>query len=261
MSVIEPARPRPTIVVTVAAPAAQAEPELAARKNELYADGVRRQGCDAILLDALSSPEEQAAAFRAMDGLVLAGGADIHPERYGEPSNGTRDPEPARDALEAAAWAAATGRGVPVLGICRGLQAINVFLGGRLLQHVEAHAGASYGHGPALAHPLRLVPGSQLAAILQGTGDRDGDGPDPGLTVNSYHHQAVRPVDLAPGLVASAYAESPAGELVEGLELAGDRWVVAVQCHPERTESTPSAFERLWAAFAEACRDRVTARV
>lgn len=250
------ARPRPTIVVTVAAPSVQAEPDLAARKNELYADGLRRQGCGAVLLDALSTPEARVAAFGAMDGLVLAGGADIHPERYGEPSDGTRDPEPDRDALEAAAWAAATERGVPVLGICRGLQAINVFLGGRLLQHVDAHVGASYGHGPALTHPLRLVPGTQLATVLDGSSDPAAAK----LSVNSYHHQAVRPADLAAGLVASAYADSPVGELVEGFELVGDRFVVAVQCHPERTESTPPAFERLWAAFAEACREQVAVR-
>lgn len=72
--------------------------------------------------------------------------------------------------------------------------------------------------------------------------------------MNSYHHQGIRPGDLAPGLAASAWAGSSAGDLVEGLEATDGRFIVGVQCHPERTESTPEAFERLFAAFVEACR-------
>jgi putative glutamine amidotransferase len=72
------------------------------------------------------------------------------------------------------------------------------------------------------------------------------------LEVNAFHHQGILAGDLAPGLVASAWAESPAGPLVEGLEKPGERFVVGVQCHPERTESTPPEFERLFAAFVEA---------
>jgi putative glutamine amidotransferase len=72
--------------------------------------------------------------------------------------------------------------------------------------------------------------------------------------VNSYHHQAVRASDLALGLVASAWASSPAGDLVEGLEAADGRFVFGVQCHPERTESTPPAFERLFGVFVDAAR-------
>jgi putative glutamine amidotransferase len=72
--------------------------------------------------------------------------------------------------------------------------------------------------------------------------------------VNTYHHQAVRAADLAPGLRATAWAESEAGELIEAFEAADGRFVLGVQCHPERTESTPPAFERLWGAFVEACR-------
>jgi putative glutamine amidotransferase len=74
------------------------------------------------------------------------------------------------------------------------------------------------------------------------------------VRVNSHHHQAIRAADLAPGLVADAWASSPAGDLVEGLEAADGRFVFGVQCHPERTESTPDAFERLFGVFVDAAR-------
>ena len=187
-------------------------------------------------------------------GLLLSGGADLNPSRYGQPNRGSREIEDERDELEANAWQTARTRGLPVLGICRGLQAINVFAGGSILQDVEGHAGAGWGMGLPATHPLRLVPGTRLAALLG-----DGD-PTATLDVNAYHHQGVRGSDLAPGLRAAAWADSSAGPLVEGLESETDEFIVGVQCHPERTDSTPASFERLFAAFvAEAAtRARVT---
>lgn len=243
------------IVVTVADPAIQAEPEVAARKNALYADAIERHGGEPIVLDPTSSEIERKAAFATMAGLLLTGGADIDPARYGRPNQGSVDVEPDRDALEAEAYAAATARSVPILGICRGFQAINVFSGGSLLQHVAGHVGAGWGHGPAKEHPLRLVPGSRLARVLSPTNPRAG-----ATTVNSYHHQAIRASDLAPGLLASAWAASPEGDLVEGFEAVDGRFLLGVQCHPERTESTPESFERLWRFFVDACRGPIAAR-
>jgi putative glutamine amidotransferase len=240
---------RPAILITVARAAGQAEPAVAERKNRLYADAIARAGGSPIVLDAAASQAQRAEAFRAMAGLLLTGGADIDPARYGAAVDGSIGVQPDRDELEAAAWEAAAARGLPVLGICRGLQAINVFSGGRLLQHIDGHAGPSYGHGPAARHPMRLVPGSMLARVLVPTNVRGGV-----LEVNSYHHQAVRPSDLAPGLVASAFASSGEGDVVEGLESTEGRLVLAVQCHPERTESTPREFERLWRFFVDACK-------
>lgn len=245
----------PRIVITVAVAARQAEPEIATRKNRLYADGLARQGATPIVLDAATPAEERAVALAAMDGLLLSGGADLDPVRYGRPNQGSSGIEPDRDDLEAEAWAAAQARGLPVLGICRGFQAINVLSGGSLLQDVDGHAGPSWGHGPAATHPLRVAPGSRLARVLFPANARGGV-----LQVNSYHHQAIRPADLAPGLVASAWAASPAGDLVEGLEAADGRFVIGVQCHPERTESTPPAFERLFAVFVDAARGPLSRR-
>jgi putative glutamine amidotransferase len=240
----------PRIVVTVAVAARQTDPALATRKNERYAAALIRHGGAAILVDADSSEEARAAAFAAMDGLVLSGGAaDLDPARYGRPARGAASIDPDRDALEAEAWATAQARGLPVLGVCRGFQAINVFSGGTLLQHVDGHAGQAYGAGPAKTHPLRIAPGTRLARILFPTNAGGGV-----VRVNSYHHQAIRAADLAPGLVAAAWASSPAGDLVEGLEAADGRFVFGVQCHPERTESTPDAFERLFSVFVDAAR-------
>jgi putative glutamine amidotransferase len=239
----------PRIVVTVAVAARQTEPDIAVRKNALYAAAVERHGGRAIVLDAEAGPDERATAFGAMDGLLISGGADLHPERYGRPSRGSTTMEPDRDALEWDAWQTAQTRGLPVLGLCRGLQAINAFSGGTLVQHVDGHQGPRWGKGPALVHPLRVAPGTRLARILFPTNAGGGV-----LRVNSYHHQAVLASDLAPGLVASAWASSPAGDLVEGLEAADGRFLFGVQSHPERTESSPPAFERLFRVFVDAAR-------
>jgi putative glutamine amidotransferase len=253
--VSRPVAAAPRIVVTVAIAARQAETEIARRKNELYAASLAGQGASPILIDATAGEAERTDAFATMDGLMLSGGADLDPSRYGRPSQGSTSIEPDRDALEAHAWAVAQARAVPVLGLCRGFQAINAFSGGTLLQDVAGHAGPGWGHGLAMTHPLRVAPGTRLARILFPTNARGGV-----LQINSYHHQALRAADLAPGLVASAWASSPAGDLVEGLEAADGRFVIGVQCHPERTESTPAAFGRLFAVFVDAARGPASRR-
>ena len=96
--------------------------------------------------------------------------------------------------------------------------------------------------------------GPRLASLLAGGGEGELDK----LEVNAYHHQGVLAADLAPGLRASAWADSPAGPLIEGLEGAEGPFLFGIQCHPERTESTPPAFERLFAAFVDAARARAT---
>lgn len=234
----------PLIVLTVADIRRYYDPELAARKNALYAEAVVRHGGRPLLLDGTATDDERSAAFAAMDGLLLTGGTDIDPARYGRPNTGSVDVEPDRDVLEADAWAAAETRALPVLGICRGFQAINVFAGGTLVQDLQGHSGPGWSTGPARMHPIRIEPDGILARALA-------DGAE---SVNTYHHQGVTAADLASGLRATAWAASPVGDIVEALELPGDRFVVGVQCHPERTEFSPPAFERLWSAFVEAAR-------
>jgi putative glutamine amidotransferase len=235
---------RPRIVVTLHGPEQAAREEPTWASFEPYLDAVRRAGGEPVPLDPTTSDPERAAALDAMDGLLLPGGADLDPALYGEEAHPSVMVEAARDDLERAAWAAARARRVPIFGVCRGFQAINVFSGGTLAQHLEGHDSLTHAPEP---HPLHLDPASRLAAIL---GDSD---PLLRTEVNSYHHQAVRPADLAPGLTASATAPHADGDLVEALESADpSEWLVGVQFHPERTEFIGPEFERLWRAFVEA---------
>ena len=250
----------PLVVVAVADPARSKDPALTARKNELYADGIRRHGGKPVFVSPATPAAERDRLLAEMAGLMLTGGADLDPALYHEPVAGATDLDPDRDAAELACWREAEHRSVPVFGICRGLQAINVFSGGSLVQDVPSHAGTPYGSGPAHVHNLEIDPNSRLARALgegapEGLAATDEDDATVELVVNTYHHQGVDHDGLAPGLRAVGWAASEDGRLVEALESRDERWVVAVQCHPERTESTPDEFEGLWEAFVRAARE------
>jgi putative glutamine amidotransferase len=172
-------------------------------------------------LAAMLPPDDTryaADAVARLDGLVIAGGPDVEPVRYGaerEPRTGP--PAPERDAWELALIEAALSAGVPLLGICRGMQLLNVALGGTLVQHIDGHAEVVGVFG---GHAVKPVPGSLYAGVV------------PEETyVPTYHHQAVD--RLGEGLVPSAYA---ADGTVEALELPSADWVLGVQWHPEMGE-------------------------
>ncbi|MGW3625030.1 gamma-glutamyl-gamma-aminobutyrate hydrolase family protein [Streptomyces sp. NPDC000880] len=169
-------------------------------------------------LAALLPPDDPAQAERVvsrLDGLVIAGGADVEPVRYGaEPEARTGPPARDRDGWELALIRAALASGTPLLGICRGLQLLNVALGGTLVQHLDGHVG---GVGVFGAHTVKPVPGTRYAEIV----------PEES-SVPTYHHQSVD--RLADALVASAHAEDGT---VEAVELSGPGWALGVQWHPE----------------------------
>ena len=161
------------------------------------------------------------ALLDRLDGLVLSGGADIEPLRYGatpEPELG--EVEADRDAWEFALFSAASTLSMPVLGICRGLQLVNVAYGGTLRQHVELDDGAGHPQwdvdGRVATHEVTTVAGTTLRGLV-----------GPSLGVNSLHHQVVNTVGA--GLVVTAHASD---DVVEGLETS-DGSVLAVQWHPE----------------------------
>jgi len=185
-----------------------------------YVQHVSAAGGIPVLLPPLPGV---AAAVSRLDGLILTGGGDIAPGRYGEAPHPrtTRVSEP-RDAAELDLLGAALDAGLPVLGVCRGMQLLNVARGGTLCQHLPEEAGHASVPGTYGSHPVQVASGTRLAAIL-------GDGAG-GLDVPTAHHQAVDA--LGDGLVATAWAEDGVIEAVE-LPGAGDPFVLAVQWHPE----------------------------
>ena len=176
---------------------------------------VQRAGGLATMLPP-DDPAQAAATVARLDGLVIAGGPDVEPARYGaEPHPRTGPPARARDAWELALIDAALAARVPLLGICRGMQLLNVALGGTLVQHIEGHAQVpgAFGH-----HPVKPVPGTRYAEVA----------PEE-TSVPTYHHQSVD--RLGTGLLPSAYAEDGT---VEAVELPTEApWALGVQWHPE----------------------------
>jgi putative glutamine amidotransferase len=257
---VQPAPDAPLIVLVVADAARSQDPALTQRKIDLYVAAIARNGGVPAPVSVATGALERGRLIGAMAGLVLTGGPDLDPALYGEAAAGATEIDTERDALDQIAWRAAEERNVPVFGVCRGLQAINVFSGGSLIQDVPSHAGVPYGEGPAKTHDLEIDPNSRLARALaagapEGLAATDENDDTPELIVNTYHHQAVSQATLAKGLRAVGWASSEAGRLVEALESRADHWVVGVQCHPERTESTPDEFEGVWAAFVRAARE------
>jgi putative glutamine amidotransferase len=206
----------------------------------VYLDGVTLAGGIAMLLPPQSVDATIAArVVDGLDGLILTGGKDIDPATYGHaPHPATEEPARDRDAWEFALLAAALRRRVPVLGICRGAQVLNVALGGTLHQHlpdVIGHSGHRAGDAVFAISTVRTVEGSTVNALV-----------GPSLQAKCYHHQAID--RLGEGLVVSAV---DAEGVIEAIENTGPSFVVAVQWHPEETLDDL----RLFAGLVEAARN------
>lgn len=212
--------PRPVIGVTCYLEPAQwgAWSLPAALLPQWYLELIREAGADVVLLP----PENDAASvIERVDGLVLVGGADIDARRYGaEPDATADDPRVARDASELELYRAARAKGIPVLGICRGLQIMAVAHGGSLIQNLPDVPGTLVHRerpGQFVDHTATFVPGSHLARVY---------GTEP-VVVNSSHHQAV---DSPGDLTVTGWADDGT---IEGCEDASATFCVGVQWHPE----------------------------
>jgi len=207
-------------------------------RSDDYIGALESAGADVVLLDPLAGRDDTQDRIAGVQGLCLPGGWDVDPAHYGEPSHPTvQVAEAARDALELELARAAVQQDVPLLAICRGMQILNVALGGTLVQDIpdqwpgsDAHAVS---HAPtAQAHAIDVLIGSRLhQAVTAGMARH----------VNSRHHQAVR----TPGRGLRVTASAPDG-VVEGIELPDAAFCVGVQWHPEnywRTGEMRALFE------------------
>jgi putative glutamine amidotransferase len=212
-----------------------------------YFDAVTAAGAAAVLLPPQPLAEDAAAAvLDGLDGLILTGGVDVDPRRYGAVRHPeTDEPRPDRDAWELALFDEAQRRRLPVLGICRGLQLINVARGGTLHQHLPEVLGTEQyriGGGVFAENDVAVSTETPLAQIIGETEMR----------VHSYHHQGVD--RLGDGLVVTAQTDDG---LVQAFESAGDGYLVGVQWHPEENAEDRRLFAGL---VAEAAAFRLASR-
>jgi len=222
----------------------QPAPKLAL--NRAYFDALESAGAIALPIPITPDAERLRFYYELLDGLLLPGGADVEPRRYGaaarDDCNLTVMPELDEVELTLARWAIADG--LPVLGICRGIQVLNVACEGTLWQDLSLEGPTpieriEHDREPRdlLVHTIDVEPGSLLARTLGETH----------LRVNSLHHQAIR--DLGPSL--QAVAHSPDG-LVEGVELPDREFVLGIQCHPEELSRNEKWAARIFAGLVEA---------
>jgi len=207
-----------------------------------YVEAVRRAGGIPLLIAPGEPHIDELLAV--LDGVIFSGGGDVDPALYGSSGHPTiymTDDE--RDATELDLARRAAANGAPTLGICRGMQLLNVALGGALIEHLPDVVDGSVTHrlepSAPTAHPVTILPSTQLAALLE---------PGPIETV-SWHHQAIRTV--APGLVVSAQAEDGT---IEAVEAPSHPWLIATQWHPEMSAADDPRQQHLFDEFVAAAR-------
>lgn len=214
------------------------------RNARRYVEIIEGLGVQARLL----VPQEAGAGstrelMEGVSGFLLTGGPDVDPALYGalpDPSAGLEICRPLDD-LELRLLHHALSLDMPVLAICRGMQVLNVALGGRLIQDLPGHRTERVdGRWVSKTHQIYLAPGSKTAAIVGSAGF---------FRVNSRHHQGLHEAQRSPKLMPSAYGVEDG--LIEGLESMEHSWTIAVQCHPERQDEVPRTFANLFMAFGE----------
>ena len=209
-----------------------------------YLGAIQNAGGIPVILPLTSSQEDASTLLMKCDGLLMTGGQDVNPLMYGQTATdqcGAICRE--RDEMETHFFNEAIRQNIPILGICRGLQMINVLMGGTLYQDLPTDTNSKINHHmeapyDRVCHHVRLVPGTALHQLL-----RVED-----MGVNSYHHQAVK--DLGEGLEVTAKSEDG---IVEAISLPAKKFVWAVQWHPDYDYKTSDSSQLVFKAFVDSC--------
>ena len=213
-----------------------------------YLEGLEEAGAIPVILPLAADGADIAQLVALCDGFLFTGWQDVAPQLYGEAMKPTcGELCPARDTLERELLRQALERDKPLLGICRGLQFLNVALGGTLYQDLPTEHPSEISHTMTppydrVVHTVRILPDTPLSALLGKTE----------LGVNSYHHQAIR--TLAPDLVEMARSTD---DLIEAVYLPGKTFVWAVQWHPELSFRTDEDSRKIFGAFVGAARKKI----
>lgn len=206
--------------------------------NSNYLDAIREFGGIPLVIPAEAGEEEQKYLLDLCDGLLLTGGNDIDPSLYGEAVlNNTVVTAPERDKGEPRLCEFATQRALPILGICRGMQMLNVHFGGTLYQDIPTQLETTVDH--QANHDCGLIPASPLWELI---------GED-SIAVNSHHHQAVK--DVAPGFEVMGKCSDG---IIEAMWKTDAKFLWAVQWHPEKIWETESSSAKIFTAFIDACK-------
>ena len=219
-----------------------------------YACAIAEAGGEPVRLPLTHTPQDLETLASEAAGFLLPGsGADIDPAHYGHDRNAaSAPPDPLREATDRALLEAAEIAGTPLLGICLGLQSLNVFYGGTLHQDLNPMpVNHRAGRSVQVAHAACVARDSLLSFSLDGTAEPvPDDASFSRLQVNSSHHQAV----AIPGDTLRVVAHCPADGIIEAVEGSrADRWLLGVQWHPERTTQSSAASRALFSSFLRAC--------
>jgi len=229
------------------------KPDYAQRSLPQYVRAVEQAGGEPVVIQLHEEPEQIAKIITGCQAVLLPGSAaDIDPQKYGaaEKHPKTVAADPRRDTADELLLQDAYNLRKPVLGICYGMQMLNVYNQGTLIQHVESPVNHAAGHTVPRAHKVRIDPFSRLAGLLVSQ-EETGIGPLE-LTVNSSHHQAA---DLV-GDGLRVAARCPDDGIIEAVEgVAPDHWVVAVQWHPERSYDEDRYSRAIFCALVEAAKN------
>ena len=251
-------QPSPFVGLTIGITVRRGDPEWVQKSTKNYLNTLQEYGATAVILapdapatlpgGAAFAPDPlgrlPTAVLDHLDGIVFSGGGDVDPAYFGEAHNGVEvdSIDRLRDELELTLGRAALERNLPIFGICRGCQVLNVAAGGKMVQHLDRHRSDP---DATRFHDVVFIPESRLRAVVGA----------PTLRVNTFHHQGIDCATLAPIFTPTGVA-IPDDWLIEAYESPAHRWVVGVQWHPERVFELDPGHRRIWESFLTACRDR-----